>query len=42
MRLNTLEKLYNTLKYEWPAVELDEALRVEAKKPIVRMLELSK
>ena len=41
MRLNTLEKLYNTLKYEWPAVELDESLREEAKKPIVRMLELS-
>lgn len=42
MRLNTLEKLYNTLKYEWPAVELDEELRVAAKKPIVRMLELSR
>ncbi len=42
MRLNTLEKLYNTLKYEWPAVELDETLREEAKKPIVRMLELSR
>ncbi|MBO7239353.1 MAG: quinolinate synthase NadA [Bacteroidaceae bacterium] len=42
MRLNTLEKLYNTLKYEWPVVELDEELRAEAKKPIVRMLELSK
>ena len=42
MRLNTLEKLYNTLRYEWPVVELDEALRQEAKKPIVRMLELSK
>ena len=42
MRLNTLEKLYNTLKYEWPTVELDETLREEAKKPIVRMLELSK
>ena len=42
MRLNTLEKLYNTLRYEWPVVELDEALRLEAKKPIVRMLELSK
>ena len=35
-------KLYNTLKYEWPIVELDEELRSEAKKPIVRMLELSK
>ena len=42
MRLNTLEKLYNTLKYEWPTVELDEALREDAKRPIVRMLELSK
>lgn len=42
MRLNTLEKLYNTLKYEWPVVELDEELRIAAKKPIVRMLELSK
>ena len=42
MRLNTLEKLYNTLKYEWPSVELDEELRAAAKKPIVRMLELSK
>ena len=42
MRLNTLEKLYNTLKYEWPIVELDEALREDAKRPIVRMLELSK
>ena len=42
MRLNTLEKLYNTLKYEWPAVELDETLREDAKRPIVRMLDLSK
>ena len=42
MRLNTLEKLYNTLKYEWPTVELAEELRTEAKKPIIRMLELSK
>ena len=41
MRLNTLEKLYNTLKYEWPTVELDEELRLKAKEPIVRMLELS-
>ena len=42
MRLNTLEKLYNTLKFGWPTVELDETLREDAKKPIVRMLELSK
>ena len=42
MRLNTLEKLYNTLKHEWPVVELDEELRMAAKAPIVKMLELSK
>jgi quinolinate synthase len=42
MRLNTLEKLYNTLKYEWPEVELDESLIEDARRPITRMLELSK
>ena len=41
MRLNTLEKLYNTLKYEWPAVEVDEAIAEKAVKPIYRMLEIS-
>ena len=41
MRLNTLEKLYNCLKYEWPFVELDEQLRERAKLPIERMLEIS-
>ena len=41
MRLNTLEKLYNTLKYEWPAVEVDEAIAEKAVKPIHRMLEIS-
>ena len=42
MRLNTLPKLYNCLKYEWPFVELDESTREDALRPIVRMLELSK
>ena len=41
MRLNTLEKLYNTLKYEWPAVEVDAAIAEKAVKPIHRMLEIS-
>ena len=41
MRMNTLEKLYNCLKYEWPYVELDEQLRERAKRPIERMLEIS-
>ncbi len=38
MKLHTLEKLYNCLKYEMPEIELDEALRVRAEKPIRRML----
>ena len=41
MRLNTLEKLYNCLKYEWTFVELDERMRECAKRPIERMLEIS-
>ncbi len=41
MRLNTLEKLYNCLKYEVPEMKLDESLIEEAKKPIVKMLEIS-
>ena len=41
MRLNTLEKLYNCLKYEWPTIEVDEAVAKEAVKPIKKMLEVS-
>ena len=41
MRLNTLEKLYNTLKYEWPEVTVDAEIAKEAVKPIQRMLEIS-
>lgn len=42
MKLNTLEKLYNCLKYEQPEIILPADLIEKAKKPIVRMLELSK
>jgi len=42
MRLITLEKIYNTLKYELPSVELEDEVIEKAKKPIVRMLEISK
>lgn len=42
MRLNTLEKLYNTLKYEWPEIVVDEAVAEKAIRPIDRMLEISK
>ena len=41
MRMNTMEKLYNCLKYEWPEVSLDETMREDALRPIVRMLEIS-
>lgn len=41
MKLNTLEKIYNTLKYEWPEVIVDEEIAREAVKPIKRMLEVS-
>ncbi|WP_455592687.1 quinolinate synthase NadA [Bacteroides sp.] len=41
MRLNTLEKLYNCLKYEFPEVTVDPEIAKEAVKPIKRMLEIS-
>lgn len=41
MKLNTLEKLYLCMEYEEPEIVMDEALRVAAKKPIDRMLEIS-
>jgi quinolinate synthase len=42
MKLNTLEKLFNTLKYEKPEIKMDSALMDKARKPIMRMLEISK
>ncbi len=41
MKLNTLEKLYLCMKYELPEITMDEQLRLAAKKPIDRMLEIS-
>ncbi len=41
MKLNTLEKLYLCMEYEQPELVMDEALRIAAKKPIDRMLEIS-
>lgn len=41
MRLNTVEKLYNCLKYEFPEIEVDPVIREKAVKPIQRMLEIS-
>ncbi len=41
MKMNSLEKIYNALKYEWPTVEVEPGVAAEAVKPIERMLELS-
>jgi quinolinate synthase len=42
MKLITMKKIYNSLKYEKPVVELDDATIEAARKPIVRMLEISR
>ena len=42
MKLNTLEKLYLCLKYETPELTMDEDLRLAAKKPIDRMMDISR
>lgn len=41
MKLNTLEKLYLCMEYESPEIIMEEELRLAAKKPIDRMLEIS-
>ncbi|MEO8822823.1 MAG: quinolinate synthase NadA [Ginsengibacter sp.] len=42
MKLNTLEKLYLCMEYEEPEIIMDEKLIEASKKPIMRMLEISK
>lgn len=42
MKLNTLEKLYLCMKYEAPEITMDESLRLAAKKPMDRMLAISR
>ena len=41
MKLNTMEKLYNCLKYEIPEIFIAETIQKKAIKPIQRMLEIS-
>lgn len=41
MKLITMEKLYNCLKYEWPTIEVDPEVAEKAIRPINRMLEMS-
>jgi quinolinate synthase len=42
MKRNTLEKLYLCLLHELPEITMDEEVRLKAKKPIDRMMELSR
>ena len=41
MRLNTMEKLYSCLKYEFPEIEVDSEVAKKAVLPIKRMLDIS-
>jgi quinolinate synthase len=42
MKLNTLEKLYLCMKFQLPEIKMDENLRLAAKKPIDKMMEISR
>jgi quinolinate synthase len=42
MKLNTLEKLYLCMEHELPEITMDETLRLAAKKPMDRMMEISR
>lgn len=42
MKLNTLEKLYTCMKYELPEITVSKELITKARKPIEKMLEISK
>jgi quinolinate synthase len=41
MKLNTMEKLYLSMRDRTPEITLDEGLRQRALRPIQRMLEMS-
>lgn len=42
MKRNTLEKLYLCLQYEQPEIIMEESLRLAARKPMDRMMDISK
>jgi quinolinate synthase len=42
MKLITLEKIYNCLKNESPEINVDSEIILKARKPIIRMMEISK
>ena len=42
MKLITLEKLYNSLKFMAPTIEVDKDIAERAVRPIQRMLDISR
>ena len=42
MKRNTLEKVYLCMEYEQPEILMEEGLRVQAKKSLDRMMEISR
>ena len=42
MKLITLEKIYNTLKYEAPEIHVSDSMRSKALAPVEKMLQISK
>ena len=42
MKLNTLEKLYLCMEYETPEIKMSDELLKKSRKPIERMLEISR
>ncbi len=42
MKLNTLEKLYICMEYEMPEIQMRPDLLADARKPIERMLDISR
>ena len=40
MKMNTLEKLYNAMYYEVPEINMDEKIRIGARRALDKMLQL--
>jgi quinolinate synthase len=41
MKLITLEKVYNTLKFEIPEIKVEPKIQMLALKPVLKMLQIS-
>jgi quinolinate synthase len=41
MKLITIEKILNCIKFEKPEINIDQKILIKAQKPIIRMMEIS-